>query len=254
MMELKRPVLGRLCLISIIFLLSACNLPAAVKPAFVTPPVNLLSQTSTADFFPPTGAPATLSGAQPAAANPSAGQAVSPIPPAADTSTHQPAFDAFVSKVKNGNANQVVGVYVENVMALRVVQQPPNQPDYVSVRNGEATQFLLAFSFAGNTGLLAHNFLSGKLFFNLKEGDVVEVVYGDGSIQEYEIDKIESYQALNPDSPTSDFLDVSNGETLSATDLFYRVYGGDHHVTFQTCIAQGNNSQWGRFFVLANPL
>lgn len=166
----------------------------------------------------------------------------------------KPSFDQFVDSVKNGNAKQIVGVYVENVLALRVVQQPSNQPAYVSLRDGESTQFLLAATYAGNIGLLAHNFLAGRSFFELRQGDIVQIIYGDGNVREYEVERIEQFQALKPDSPTSDFLDLDKGDTLSATRLFNRVYGGEHHLTFQTCIDQDNNSQWGRLFVIANPL
>jgi len=254
MAELKRSIFGRARLFCILLLLSACSQSAVVRPA----PVQLLFPTNTSDFIPPTGAPdpSALAPTQLPATNPPGPQAPAPTlpPPAAAGSIPRPTFDAFVSTVKNGKADQIVGVYVQDVLALRVVQQPPNRPDFVSIRSGDATQFLLAFTFAGNTGLLAHNFLSGKLFFNLKAGDVVEIIYGDGSVQEYEVDQIESFQALKPDSPTSDFLDLAGGDKLTASDLFYRVYGGDHHVTFQTCIDQDNNSQWGRFFVMANPM
>jgi hypothetical protein len=32
----------------------------------------------------------------------------------------------------------------------------------------------------GVTGLLAHNYLSGRHFFGLEIGDIVQLVYGDG--------------------------------------------------------------------------
>jgi hypothetical protein len=179
-------------------------------------------------------------------------------PPAEETNpdenANKPVFDRFVEDLKNGNPNQVVGVYVDGVLALRVVQQPPGNAAYVSIRDGEATQFLLAWTIAGNVGLLAHNYLAGVFYFNLRSGDIVELVYGDGSVVEYEVDTLRQFQALSPNSPTSDFLNVDSGATLSATNLFYEVYGGNHHVTFQTCIARDNSSEWGRLFVLAPPL
>jgi hypothetical protein len=170
------------------------------------------------------------------------------------TVTSNREFDAFVLTVMNGNPNEIVGVYVENVLALRVVQQPSNDPAWVSTNDGEATEFLLAFVYAGNIGLLAHNYLAGRYFFNLEDGDIVQLIYGDGSVFDYEISQILEYQALQPESVDSDFVDLLTGETLTATNLFYTVYGGDHHLTFQTCIDRDNNSEWGRLFPMAYPI
>jgi hypothetical protein len=163
-------------------------------------------------------------------------------------------FDSFVQTVMNGNSNEIVGVYVENVLALRVVQQPANDPAWVSSNDGEATEFLLAFVYAGNIGLLAHNYLAGRYFFSLKAGDLVQLIYGDGSVLDYEINEIREYQALQPRSVDSDFVDLQTGEMLTATNLFYAVYGGDHHLTFQTCIDRDNDSEWGRLFPIAFPV
>ncbi|MBI9046961.1 MAG: hypothetical protein JEZ06_20915 [Anaerolineaceae bacterium] len=163
-------------------------------------------------------------------------------------------FDDFVEKMKTGNPDEIVGVYVEGVLKLRVVQQPNNNAAFVSSFDGEATQFLLAFTVAGNIGLLAHNYLAGRYFFDLRPGDIVQLIYGDGSYWEYEITDIQEYQALSPNSPTSDFIDLRNGNRLSATGLFYQVYGGEFHLTFQTCIARDNRSEWGRLFPIAMPL
>ncbi len=169
------------------------------------------------------------------------------------TAQPRPIFDRFVEQVKNGNAEQVVGVYVENILSLRVVQQPPDDPNYVSNIKGIATQFALAYTIAGNIGLLAHNYLSGALFFNIKNGDVATLIYGDGRVEDYEVTDYREYQALTPNSPTSDFLDLSTGEQLSASDLFTRIYTGEHRLVFQTCINQDNVDTWGRLFVLSFP-
>jgi hypothetical protein len=42
-------------------------------------------------------------------------------------------------------------------------------------------------------------------------------------------------------------------ETLTAEQMFKRVYLGDRHVTFQTCIKAYGNQSWGRMFVIAVP-
>lgn len=166
-----------------------------------------------------------------------------PLPP--------PFLDTFVENLKNGNAWQVVGVYVEDVLSLQVVQQPSSDAAYVSTLPNTTTYFSMVQKITGNTGLLAHNYLAGAYFFNLQPGQLVTLIYGDGTTEEYVVSSAEEFQALSPNSPTSNFVSVSSGETLSSTDLFYRVFGGGTRTTFQTCIAQGNEDSWGRIFVIA---
>jgi len=59
------------------------------------------------------------------------------------------------------------------------------------------TQFSLPSQF-GNVGLLAHNTLSGKFFFQLEVGQEVRLVYGDGRVEYFVIQRILQYQALQP--------------------------------------------------------
>lgn len=158
----------------------------------------------------------------------------------------------FVSAIKDGE-QAVRGVYVKDVMALRVIQQPTGQAGFVSAINGIVTQFRLAEQF-GNIGLLAHNFASGSLFPKLEKGSVVKVVYGDGSIKDFSITAIRKYQAVSPNSPTSNFIDLETGEKLTAAGLFEREYKGSFHVVLQTCIAFENEASWGRLFITAEPL
>ena len=166
-----------------------------------------------------------------------------PLPP--------PFLDSFIENLKNGTAGQVVGVYVEDVLSLRVVQQPSSDAAYVSTLPNTATYFDMVRSITGNTGLLAHNYLAGAYFFNLRSGQLVTLIYGDGTTDEYIVSNAQEFQAVSPNSPTSNFVSLASGETLSSTDLFYRVYGGGTRATFQTCIAQGNEDSWGRLFVIA---
>jgi hypothetical protein len=167
------------------------------------------------------------------------------------TPKEAPFFDQFVASLINGNSWQVVGVYVEGLMAFQVVQQPDSNPGYVSTQNNVVTYFTLVYRMTGNTGLLAHNYLAGIYYYELAPGQMVTLIYGDGRTEDYIVQVSQEYQALSPSSPTSNFVDLYSGETLSSTDLFYRVYSGSSRTTFQTCIAQGNEDSWGRLFVIA---
>jgi hypothetical protein len=105
----------------------------------------------------------------------------------------------------------------------------------------------------GTVGLLAHNHLSGSSFSQLAIGQEVRLVNGDGSVKYFVIVEVLRYQALQPTSPYSSFRSLDKDETLSAEEMFKRVYFGDRHVTFQTCIEAEGNPSWGRLFVIAIP-
>ena len=80
------------------------------------------------------------------------------------------------------------------------------------------------------------------------------MVYGDGHVEYFVITEVLHYQALQPTSPYSSFRNLDKDETLSAENMFKRVYFGDRHLTFQTCIAQDGEASWGRLFVIATPV
>lgn len=238
--------------ILMLFVLNACSTPASAGPGSQDPPAQ-----PTATFSLPllTPTPVPTSAESFMAAEPP-----TPVVAAVPTEAVDRVFDAFVARVKNGRADKIVGVYVQNVLALPVIQQPadangnPINPGFVSENDDEATQFLYAYIFAdGNIGLIAHNYLAGRYFFELQVGDLVELIYGDGRVDEYVINEMPSYRALSPRSTTSDFEDLKTGTIMTSTELFYRVYGGEKRVTFQTCIARDNDTEWGRFFPIAFP-
>ena len=163
-----------------------------------------------------------------------------------------PAFADFSKSVQNGQKDILRGIYVTDALALPVIQQPASSAGYVSNKDGEATQFGMASQY-GNIGLLAHNHLAGKSFSQLMIGQEVRLVYGDGHVEYFVITEILKYQALQPTSPYSSFKNLNKEETLTAEQMFKRVYLGDHHVTFQTCIEANGNLSWGRLFVIAVP-
>jgi hypothetical protein len=163
------------------------------------------------------------------------------------------ALDEFAARVSDGQAGVVRGVYAPGTLALGVQQQPGAGPFYISGAPDVATQFRYA-AYTNVIGLLAHNYLAGASFFNLSVGQEVWIIYGDGARQGYVVTEIYRYQALTPNSTRSEFLDLSTGEVLSSGQLYDRVYRGEHHVTFQTCIAENGLTTWGRLFVIARPV
>ncbi len=159
---------------------------------------------------------------------------------------------AFIHQVTNGQPQQVTGIYVEGVLALPVIPQPSGQPAYVSTAPETVTQFGAASDF-GSLGFLAHNTLAGAHFFDLHVGNLIVVVYGDGHTRSYQVTGIRRFQAVNPNSPYSNFIDLDQGGVLTYSDLFYQTYGVAGQLVLQTCISAEGNDMWGRLFILAMP-
>lgn len=174
---------------------------------------------------------------------------------ALDTYPHPgnpPLLDTFASEVSNGQAGELRAIYIPGNLAGHVVQQPTGVPEFVSPRDNIVTQFDLASQF-GSVGLLAHNDLAGAGFSSLEKNQVFYLIYGDGQISAFIITEILSYQALEHDSPLSQFVSLDNGELLTTSEVFLEVYNRPGDVILQTCIARENNLSWGRLFVIAEP-
>lgn len=161
-----------------------------------------------------------------------------------------PDLRTFTESVVNGNRDTLRGVYVDGVLALPVLQQVYSAQ--VWEKPDSLTQFALPWKY-GVTGLLAHNWLSGVQFFKLRRGQEVKLVYGDGRYKSYYVTQILRFKATLPESVYSQFIDLENGKGTDAEGMFYKVYTGGDHVTFQTCIEKDGDLSWGRLFVIANP-
>ena len=163
------------------------------------------------------------------------------------------AFEAFVQEVYTGQTDVIAGVFVSEEFTLDVVQQPSNNPGFISEVDGVVTDFALARDY-GTIGMLAHNYLAGQRFDELTVGQEIYLVYGDNQFVTYSIVDVESYRALSPHSPYSDFVSLDGTEIqISATDLFYQVYGQEDALVLQTCIENDGNQSWGRLFITAVP-
>ncbi|HEX8992635.1 MAG TPA: hypothetical protein VF784_13235 [Anaerolineales bacterium] len=181
--------------------------------------------------------------------------AILPASAHADTAlpdTTLPTLTTFTSWLSNGQAGLLRGVYVPGILADGVVQQPAGRGDYVSPRQGYVTQFGAA-SALGSTGLLAHNYLAGATFSLMQAGQLVYLVYGDGKTVTFMVTQRLQYQALQPNSPYSNFIDPGSHRSMTASQVFSTAYGHPGAVVFQTCIAANGVDSWGRLFVIAEP-
>lgn len=163
-----------------------------------------------------------------------------------------PLLETFARQLQNGQADELRGIYIPELLAAPVVQQPVGRNEFVSPRQGIVTQFGLASQF-GSTGLLAHNYLAGENFALLEEGRKFYLIYGDGRTATFVVTEIQYYQALEPTSPLSNFLDLGNGALLTTPEVFSKVYDRPGQVIFQTCISAEGDPAWGRLFAIAEP-
>jgi len=162
----------------------------------------------------------------------------------------------FVARVAtSGSPYQIAGVFLTGLLELPVLQQPSNNPGYVSSDPDSVTQFNMVNQY-GSVALLAHNYLAGQRFFNLKNGQILSLVYGNRQVTYYRIVEIRKYQALSPNSPYSSFIDLADPEEkiISVTDLFFDVYGQSGRLILQTCIEAEGQSSWGRLSIIAVPI
>ena len=146
----------------------------------------------------------------------------------------------------------VIAVYFGSNRFLRVIEQPAGRPEFVSSISNTATRFQLADKH-GNIGLIAHNYLGGRLFHEVSLRDEIHVMDGFRHTRIYKVKEVLQYQAINPRDTRSDFIDLKTNQLCTASDVFKRVYHGKHHVILQTCIKKGSNEEWGRKFILAYP-
>jgi hypothetical protein len=118
-----------------------------------------------------------------------------------------PSLDEFSSTLTS--ANGLAGLYASNTLALPIVHQPSGNPAFVSSQPGVVTEFAMANQY-NTTGLLAHNTLAGAEFSRLSIGQNLVLVYANGERKTYQITAIERYQALSPNSASSNFISLAD--------------------------------------------
>lgn len=147
----------------------------------------------------------------------------------------------------------ILGISSPGTFSYTIVNQPQGNAGFVSYDPDSLTKFQLAEKY-GSIGLLAHNYLAGHQFFLIDIGDRLVLEMNNGSSRDYHVISIKKYQALNPYSPYSEFIDLSNNERITASKLFMDTYGSGNKLILQTCIEQNGVDAWGRLFVIAESL
>lgn len=158
------------------------------------------------------------------------------------------------------NNSQIEGIYIRDVFALKVTQQPIGNPAFVTQNPNEVSQFRMAKNIGGAFGFLAHNDLAGENFSKITIGKNIIAIQENGVITMYTVSKILRFRAETPNSTASNFVPVDNnlkdiGRVMTSTEVFYSIYAPDKLV-LQTCI-DGNGDKpgdesWGRLFIIAD--
>jgi len=161
-------------------------------------------------------------------------------------------MEEFIGEVVNGVPGDLRGIYAPGVMAYEILPQPVDHPSFVTLKEDALTLFQMAAEYE-TIGLLAHNYLAGSDFFLLENGQLIHLIYGNGRIETYIIRYFMRYQALSPNSVTSNFIDLETGENLTAAQVFLNVYNRPGDVVLQTCIFAEGDLSWGRLFIIAEP-
>ena len=162
--------------------------------------------------------------------------------------------ESNLDSAKTERADVLRELYIDNLITLQIVQQPVGNSNFVTQLSNSVTEYKTASDF-GTVGLLAHNYLAGQYFFHISPGQEIELVYEDNRTKSFVVTDIQRYQALLPNSPSSDFTDLSTGETFTASQLFKKVYKNQTgHLVLQTCIKAQQNPSWGRLFIIAEPV
>lgn len=143
---------------------------------------------------------------------------------------------------------------IGDFISLPVVQQPRGNVTFISALKNDVTEYQSASAF-GTTGLMAHNYLAGQYFSQVVQGQEITLVYENLATRRYAVTQIMQYQALSPESPASDFIDLSSGEYLTVSQVFKRTYASHPgRLVLQTCISTEQSPSWGRLFVIADPV
>lgn len=102
--------------------------------------------------------------------------------------------------------------------------------------------------------LTAHNTSSGALFLDLTYGSQVSYtddLYAPHQQGGYTVTETIYLQALDPDDPYSDFIDMEDGRPLTTRQAWEYIYNRPGTLVLQTCVERDGLDTWGRFFVIA---
>jgi hypothetical protein len=169
--------------------------------------------------------------------------------------------------IEPGNSNNVhvVGIYIKDVLALRISQQTQvNKFDnfvHVTENPNEVSQYSLANGFGAEYGFYAHNNLAGESFSKVLAGQNMIIIKSNGILNIFRVSEIFKFRAKEPNDPYSNLVQVNDnlkdlGESMTSLSVSKRLYSKNKTV-LQTCI-DGNGKDipgkesWGRLFIVTD--
>ncbi len=151
-----------------------------------------------------------------------------------------PSLEEFRRGVMNGNANQLTGIWVEDILAFRVqaglTTYAPTSDDALSI-------YRWAWEH-GVVGLLIHDYRGGTKLYQLYPGTMIAAIYGNGGVDWYVSRGGTWYEAKTVSSrgfagPFRTWSCTECDFDLTVQNLRQRHYAGNHHLAFQTCVTAG---------------
>ena len=162
-----------------------------------------------------------------------------------------PSISEFAFEISsNPSSASLSGIYVENILADRIVQQPIGNPGYVSNEEDTVTQFSMATHF-GTIGILAHNTAAGAAFFELELDDVIYLVQSSGKLQSFIVKEIQEYQAIWPNNTYSDFFDLRDPSSLISAQTLFLIHTAGAEFSFFKPVSKTAGIRAGEGFLLS---
>lgn len=160
--------------------------------------------------------------------------------PLIGSANHQntiPSLEDFRRGLGNGRSDQIVGVWVEDILAFKV---SPGVHSSAPVVRDTAAIYNWADDH-GVTALLIHNYLGGTRLYHLNPGEKIAAIYGDGGVDWYVVRNGTWYETRHHahsgfKGPFRIWSCQNCDFDISVRDIRWRHYSGTPHLAFQTCV------------------
>jgi hypothetical protein len=169
---------------------------------------------------------------------PRTGAQIGNLLPALLTSKDIPSLREFRLSVVNGNPAELTGVWVEDLLAYRVVRETGWS---VPAEENSASIYPWAEQ-RGVTVLLIHDNLGGSALYELEAGLHIAAIYGDGQTVWYTSRGLSAYEAQTYSAegfagPFRAWDCATCSFELSVEDIQQTHFSGSPHLAFQTCLS-----------------
>lgn len=141
-------------------------------------------------------------------------------------------------------------VLLEGPFGSLEVRYQGGEYGFVADLRGAVTLFQAAWD-DGSLGFLAHNYLAGAAFYELRAGNLLRVTAADGSSRWYVVRETMVFTAIDPGKWWTDVID-EEGRRWSQEEVYAGLYERQGWVVLQTCWGEGRYAGW--WFAVAEPV